>query len=56
MAGQGVVRLAVDEEADRGDLRKSGVKGADDRLHGEGLDLDTGWVVVEEGAVKIDDG
>ena len=39
MTGQGVVRLAVDEETDTGDLGKSGVESAYDRLQGEGLDL-----------------
>jgi hypothetical protein len=55
MAGEGVVRLAVDQKADGGDLRKSGVKGSDDGLHGEGFDEDAGGVVVNEGAVKVDD-
>ena len=56
MAGEGVVGLAVDEEADGGDLREGGVEGSDDGLHGEVFDLDAGGVVVDEGAAEIDDG
>ena len=56
MAGEGVVGLAVDEEADLGDLGKCGVEGADDRLQGEGFDLNAGGVVVDEGAAEVDDG
>ena len=56
VAGEGVVGLAVDEEADGGDLREGGVEGADDGLHGEGFDLDAGGVVVDEGAAEVDDG
>ena len=56
MAGEGVVGLAVYEEADGGDLRKCGVEGADDGLDGEGFDLNAGGVVVDEGAAEVDDG
>ena len=40
----------------RGDLGEGGVEGSDDRLHGEGLDLDAGGVIVDEGAAEVDDG
>jgi hypothetical protein len=56
MASEGVVGLAIDEEADLGDLREGSVEGADDRLEGEGFGLDAGGMVVDEGAVEIDDG
>jgi hypothetical protein len=56
VAGQGVVGLAVNEEANGGDLRKGGVEGADDRLHGEGFYLDAGGMVVDERAAEVDDG
>ena len=56
VAGEGVVGLTVDDEANGGDLGHGGVEGADDRLHGEGFDLDAGWVFVDEGAVEVDDG
>ena len=56
VAGEGVVGLAVDQEADGGDLREGGVEGADDGLHGEGFDLDAGGVVVDEAAAEVDDG
>ena len=56
VAGEGVVGLAVDEEADAGNLGKRCVESADDRLHGKGFDLDSGGVIVYEGAVKVDDG
>ena len=56
MAGEGVVGLAVDEEADGGDLGEGGVEGSYDRLHGEGLDLDAGGVIVDEAAAQVDDG
>ena len=39
VTGEGVMRLAVDEETNTGDLGKSGVESADDRLQGEGFDL-----------------
>ncbi len=56
VAGKGVVRLAVDEETDIGDLGKSGVESSDDRLQREGFDLNAGGVVVYERAAEIDDG
>src|SRR5216683_4265658 len=56
VAGEGVVGLAVDEETDGGDFGECGVKGADDRLHGEGFDLDAGGVIVDETTAEIDDG
>jgi hypothetical protein len=39
VAGECVVRLAVDQETDTGDLWQSGVESPDDRLQGEGFDL-----------------
>ena len=56
MAGEGVVRLAVDEETDTGDLGKSGVESPDDRLQREGFDLNALGVIVYERAAEIDDG
>ena len=56
MAGEGVVGLAVDEEADLGELREGGVEGADDGADGEVFDLDAGGMVVDEGAAEVDDG
>jgi len=56
VTGEGVVGLAVYEEADAGDLGECGVQGADDGLDGEGFDLDAGRVVVDEGAAQVDDG
>ena len=56
VAGEGVAGLAVDEEADLGDLGEGGVEGADDGVEGEGFDLDAGGVVVDEGAAEVDDG
>ena len=56
MAGESVVGLAVDEEADGGDLGEGGVEGADDRFDGEGFDLDAGGVIVDEAAAQVDDG
>ena len=38
VAGEGVVGMAVDEEADAGDVGEGGVEGADDGLEGEGFD------------------
>jgi hypothetical protein len=56
VAGEGVVGLTVDEEADLSDLRQSGVKGANDGLDGEDFDLNAGGVVGDEGAAEIDYG
>ena len=56
VAGEGVVGLAVDEEADAGDVGEGGVEGADDGLEGEGFDLDAGGVVGDEGVFEVDDG
>ena len=54
MAGEGVAGLAVDEEADLGDVGEGGVEGADDGLEGEVFDVDAGGMVVDEGAVEVD--
>jgi hypothetical protein len=56
VAGEGVVRLAVDEETDCRDLREGGVEGADDRLHSESFDLDAGGVVIYKATAEVDDG
>ncbi len=56
MAGQGVVGIAVDEEADAGDVGEGSVEGADDGLEGEGFDEDAGGVIGDEGVFEIDDG
>ena len=56
MAGEGVVGLAVDEEAYGCDVREVGMESADDGLKGEGFYLDAGGVVVGEGAAEVDDG
>ncbi len=56
MAGEGVVGLAVYEEADAGDLRECGVEGSDDGLYGEGFDLNARGVVVDKRASQVDDG
>ena len=56
VAGEGVAVAAVDEETDGGDGGEVGVKGLEDGVEGEGLDLDAGGVVVGKGAVKVDDG
>jgi hypothetical protein len=55
VTGEGIVRLAVDEETDTGDLGESGVESAYDRLEGEGFYLNAGGVVVYERAAEIDD-
>ena len=54
--GEGVVGVAVDEEADGGDLGECGVEGSDDRCDGESFDLDAGGVIVDEIAAEVDDG
>src|SRR6266702_1782216 len=56
VAGEGVVGVAVDEEADGGDLGEGGVEGADHGFDGEGFDLDAGGVIVDETAAQVDDG
>ncbi len=55
MAGERVVGFAVNEKTDRGDLREGSVEGADDRLDGEGFDLDAGGMVVDESTAQVDD-
>ena len=56
VASEGVLGLAVDEEADLGELREGCVEGSDDGLEGEVLDLDAGGVVGGEGGLEIDYG
>ena len=56
VAGEGVMGLAVDEEADGGDLGEGGVEGSYDRFDGQGFDLDAGRVIVDETAAEVDDG
>ena len=56
VAGEGVVRVAVDEEADLRDLGERGVEGSDDGLDGEVFGQDAGGVVGDEGAAEVDDG
>ena len=56
VAGEGIVGLAVDEEADLCDLGEVGVEGAEDGVEGECLDLDAGGVLVDEAATEVDDG
>ena len=48
--------MAVDEEADLGELGEGGVEGADDGEQGEVFGFDAGGVGVGEGAVEVDEG
>jgi hypothetical protein len=56
VSGEGVVWVAVYEEANLCDLWERGVESSDDGLEGEVFDEDAGGVVVEKRAAKIDDG
>jgi len=56
VAGKGVVGLAVDEEADAGDVGEGAVESTDDGLEGECLDEDAGGVFGDEGVGEVDEG
>jgi len=56
VAGQGVAGLAIDQEADLGQLREGGVEGADDGVDRQVFDGDAGGVGGDEGSVEVDDG
>jgi hypothetical protein len=56
VAGQCVVGLSIDEEADLCDVGQNGVQRSDDRVQGEQLGYYAGGVVIDEGAVQADYG
>ena len=56
VAGEGGALLAVDEEADLGDVGKVGVDGRADGEDGEGFGFEAGGVAGGEGAGEVDDG